>query len=131
MENPQEQLLDLSEIDDKLTTPAYFAGDTFHDAFRILRAENPVHWTKGRHERGFWSITRYEDCAKVLQNAALFSSSEGSHLPPSATPLTDEERFNQGYSAMPTHTDPPRHMQMRQPFNKHFYPKAIEQFRAK
>lgn len=131
MENLQEQLLNLSDIDNKLTTPAYFAGDNFHEAFRVLRAEDPVHWTKGHHERGFWSVTRYDDSVKVLQNAALFSSSEGSHLPPSAIPLTEAERFNQGYGAMPTHTDPPRHMQMRQPFNKHFYPKAIEQFRLK
>lgn len=131
MENLQVGQRDLTDIDNCLTTPAYFANDGFHEAFQILRQEDPVHWTKGKHERGFWSITKYDDCVTVLQNAALFSSSEGSHLPPSAVPLTDEERFKQGYGAMPTHTDPPRHMQMRQPFNKHFYPKAIEQFRGK
>ncbi|MFQ3894820.1 cytochrome P450 [Sphingobium sp. R-7] len=131
MDHVTDRPRDFAEIDDQLTTPSFFAGDSFHAAFRLLRAEDPVHWTKGNHERGFWSVTRYDDCVKVLQDAAVFSSSEGSHLPPSATPLTDEERFKQGYGAMPTHTDPPRHMKMRQPFNKHFYPKAIDQFRDK
>lgn len=119
------------KIDTDLTTPSYFAGDGFHEIFKILRAEDPIHWTKGHHERGYWSVTRYADCVNVLQNAALFNSSEGSHLPPTAKPLTEEERYAMGYGAMPTHTDPPRHMTMRRPFNKHFYPKEIARFREK
>ena len=35
-----------------------------------LRAEDPVHWS--RH--GFWFLTRYDDCAMVLKDAARFSS---------------------------------------------------------
>ncbi|MCZ4344083.1 cytochrome P450 [Sphingomonadaceae bacterium G21617-S1] len=119
------------KIDADLTTPSYFAGDGFHEIFKILRREDPVHWTKGYHERGYWSVTRYADCVNVLQNAALFNSSEGSHLPPTARPLTDEERYALGYGSSPTRTDPPRHMIVRRPFNKHFYPKEIARFREK
>lgn len=35
-----------------------------------LRREDPVHWS--RH--GFWYLTRYDDCALVLKDAARFSS---------------------------------------------------------
>jgi cytochrome P450 len=40
------------------------------DVLNRLRREDPVHWS--RH--GFWYLTRYDDCAMVLKDAARFSS---------------------------------------------------------
>lgn len=121
--------MNFNDIDSNLTSPAFFAGENYHSTFSILRKEDPVHWTKGNHEKGYWSITRYTDCVQVLENAALFSSGEGSHLPPTAVPLTERQRYDMGYGSIPTHTDPPRHMTFRRPFNRHFSVPAIQKLR--
>src|SRR5690242_15701265 len=57
-----------------LTDPECFARQDPHPVFKRLRAEDPIHWTTGRIQRGFWSITRYEDALAVYRDPVTFSS---------------------------------------------------------
>ncbi|HEY3889607.1 MAG TPA: cytochrome P450 [Caulobacteraceae bacterium] len=63
-----------------------------------LRAEDPVHWS--RH--GFWYLTRYEDCARVLKDPVRFSSSAagwgGSNPLAQARSTGEQSRTEQGLS---------------------------------
>src|SRR5260370_30692314 len=50
--------------------PEFYLGDP-HNAYRRLRAEDPVHW----YEEGkFWVLTRYEDIKVVSTHPLQFSS---------------------------------------------------------
>lgn len=110
-----------TDIDDKLTDPKFFAGTEYHDLFTYLRKEQPVRWTdSSRYKRPFWSVTRYADCLRLLDEPELFSNQLGPHLPPSGRPMTPEERYAMGMDVQLVAQDPPVHQQMRRPFNKYF-----------
>ncbi|MFV2178561.1 cytochrome P450 [Actinomadura sp. LOL_016] len=119
-------MTDWDDVDTKLTDPAFFAGPHFHELFTMLRREDPVHWThRGAYSRGYWSLTRYEDCLALLDDPVLFSSSLGTHLPPEGRDLTEEERYKMGYDVQLVVSDPPVHSGKRRPFNKHFSVPAV------
>lgn len=112
--------MDVSQIDADLTSSAFYAGTRHHELFATLRREDPVHWTEGNYERGFWSLTRYEDIKRVLEDPETFSNQAGTHLPPNGQELTPELRYQMGYDSQLVTTDPPDHRVKRRPFNKHF-----------
>jgi cholest-4-en-3-one 26-monooxygenase len=123
---------DWTEVNEKLTTPSFFATGGHHELFRVLRAEDPVHWTDGSGAaRPFWSVTRHEDCVRILEDAETFSSEHGGIMLPTADYPTPEQRHAMGYGAMPTHIDPPLHLKIRQPFNKHWSVPAIARLKGK
>jgi len=121
----------METIDANLTDPEFFAAHDPHPLFKRLRAQDPVHWTRGRLTRGFWSLTRYEDVLKVYRDARTYSSQRygtglpsspeteagrtGEHLPP-------EQRAN---GTMLVITDPPRHDGLRRLFRGPFLPRPI------
>lgn len=109
-----------SELDLQLTDPATFATGRHHELFRRLRQEEPVHWTDGDAPRPFWSVTRHADCVTLLKDPETFSSRLGGLMPLSAQEPNERERQVGGYGSIPTHSDPPRHLTIRRPFNKHF-----------
>jgi cholest-4-en-3-one 26-monooxygenase len=111
---------DVVDIDTSLTTPEFFAGLQFHALFERMRAEDPVHWTVGNYARGFWSLTRYEDCVTIMSDPVLFSNLAGPHLPPNGRTLTPEEEYKFGTNAHILMSDPPEHGRRRRPMNKHF-----------
>jgi cytochrome P450 len=108
------------EIDRQLTDPAFFAAGGHHELFRRLRAEEPVRWTDGNAARPFWSVSRHADCVHILRDPHRFSSRLGGLMPLSAKEPDAQEQIVGGYGSIPTHTDPPRHMALRRPFNKFF-----------
>ncbi len=59
---------------DQLTDPAFFAIADPHPLWKRMRAEDPVHWATGNLNKGFWSITKYEDALSVLRDPIKFSS---------------------------------------------------------
>lgn len=120
--------MDWTDVDAKLTRSPFFAFGEDHALFEQLRRDDPVHWTEGG-VRPFWSVTRHADVVAVLKDAATFSSDLGGLLPLSAAPLTPEQRHAGGYGSIPTHTDSPRHLAVRRPFNKHFAAPAISRMR--
>jgi cytochrome P450 len=107
-----------------------FLHDEFHDAFRILRREAPVHWNPGSaRANGFWSLTKYEDILFVSRNPETFISSRGIAGSGERTPDPEEasEAARQpgtGSSSIIT-MDPPRHVKLRRLVNKGFTPRAV------
>ncbi len=124
-------MLDWADADDKLTTPAFFTTGQHHQLFREMRAAEPVHWTVGKAVRPFWSVTRHADCLRVLEDARTFSSEHGGVMPATAEYPPPEQRRAMGYGSNPTMTDPPRHLALRQPFNKYWAAPAIGRMRDK
>lgn len=114
------------DLDAKLVDPAFFAGTKFHAVLKQMRHEDPVHWTDApSFQRGFWSVTRYEDNLRLLQEPENFSNAAGTHLPPLGRSLTEEERYAMGYDVQLVVSDPPYHQQLRRPFNPHFSVPAV------
>lgn len=118
-----------SDIDHQLTDPAWFASGDPHPLWRRLRAEDPVHWTRGKLPFGFWSLTRYEDMRAVLRDPTTFSSErgEGSVLPTSSEVL-GLDRETAGFGEMMVSTDPPRHAPVRRAFSRVFLRNSIQRF---
>ncbi|SRR5579875_322626 len=107
-----------------LNDPDFFASGDYHTALRLLREQDPVHWTVGKGGWEFWSVTRYEDCLFVYRHPETFCSSRGIALP--ANPKGIERSAEEsGANAMLIMVDPPRHTKMRQLVNKAFTPRAV------
>lgn len=120
------------DIDAGIAGPHFFSGDEFYEAFDVLRAEDPVHWTEdkagGRH---FWSLTRHADCVAVLHDPILFSNKMGTQIPPRGAKPTPEYMHKIGADVRLTQQDPPLHTQLRKPLNPHFSVPASNRYRAK
>lgn len=112
--------VDWKNIDDKITTNAFYATDDFHEVFRQLRREDPVHWTDGAYGRPLWYIMRHDDTAAYLTDTDTFSSKYGGNLPPDPQQIFRIDQHAAGFGSLPTFVDAPRHMKLRRPFNKHF-----------
>lgn len=62
-----------ADIDEIIVDPrTYGDRDAYHDAFRALRRDDPVHWTDPADFRPFWAVTRHADIMAVELNAANF-----------------------------------------------------------
>ncbi|MFD7003757.1 cytochrome P450 [Streptomyces mirabilis] len=121
---------DFLDIDASLTNPEFFAGMDFHRLFAHLRETDPVHWTTGDYARGYWSLSRYDDCVAVMSDPELFSSAAGTHLPPLGRDLTEKEDRMMGTDAHMLMTDPPDHGRRRRPINKHFSVPVVSHLRG-
>ena len=108
------------DIDAKLTDPVFFASNKYHELFAHLRKNDPVHWTEGNAPRPFWSVSRHADCIEILRQPEVFSSRLGGLMPLTAEEPDPATAREQGFGVIPTHSDPPGHMMLRRPFNKHF-----------
>lgn len=122
--------MDTATIDKNLTSAEFFANPNFHKTFAYLREHDPVHWTDGAYERGFWTVTRHEDCLKILSDADTFSSQRGTHLPVRGTELSDDEKRQLGFDAMLPFNDAPRHPVLRRPVNRYFTVPSVAKMRA-
>ena len=103
-----------------------FERAEYHDIFRRLRREAPVHWHPGTEElNGFWSLTRYADVMFVSRHPEIFVSSHGIGGPG----LRDPNRFptivSQPGGVSIITMDPPRHVKLRRLVNKGFTPRAV------
>jgi cytochrome P450 len=65
--------IDLADLD-------FFVNRDIHEAFRVLRREDPVHWQEKQPGRGFWSLTKYDDILAVYRDPLGFSSAQGVSL---------------------------------------------------
>jgi cytochrome P450 len=74
----------MPELD--LTDGQLFANGFPHDIFTTLRRDSPVHWQDfsaefpGRHDPGFWVLSRHEDVQAASRDAELFCSYDGPTL---------------------------------------------------
>jgi len=109
--------VELSDVD--LLDPDVFRMGRHHEMFRLLRAEDPVHWTDEPDGSGFWSITRHADLIEVNREPQLFSSAVHGISIPDIGPEGDMVR------EMMLYMDPPRHTRYRRLVNKGFTPRMI------
>jgi len=79
--------------------------------YRQLRDEAPIYHNE---ERGFWAVTRFEDCWNVLVDAKRFVNSEGVSL----------ERYEVDQKLMIL-MDPPKHTWHRKVMSRLFTPRVI------
>ena len=60
-------------LDDALANPGTYADDgAYHAILTRLRTEDPVHWTKPRGYRPFWTVTRHADVMEIEKQSDLF-----------------------------------------------------------
>jgi cytochrome P450 len=94
-----------------------------HALFKQLRAECPVHWSKGfseyPEEEGFWSVTTAEDVRTVSRDWETYSSAHG------ITAITDAVMPLELVQAMFIGMDPPKHDRLKALFQRGFTPKRI------
>jgi cytochrome P450 len=103
---PADILLDLADID--LYEPARFRTCDQHPTWRTLRVKAPVWWHDRAGSTGFWCVTRYADCERVLKDHRAFSSEDGTIL---ASVGVGDAAGGQTI----TLTDPPQHAMIRAP----------------
>jgi cytochrome P450 len=88
-----------------------FQRHTWHDYFRRLRHEDPVHFNELESAGRYWSVTRFEDVRAVDGDWHTYSSANGITLGwPVGTPMPEDAvvRVNP-FIAM----DPPEHTKQR------------------
>ena len=107
-----EQHIDLSD-------PDAFVDAVPHEAFKALRAADPVHWNPEPDGPGFWAVTRYEDIRLVHRDTATYSSELGGTSLEDLRPDQIEARKSM------IDMDPPRHDQLRGLINKRFTSRAV------
>ncbi len=113
-----DQRVPLDEID--LYDPERFRSSAQHVVWQTLRAEAPVWWQSATNGTGFWSVTRYADCLKVLKDHKTFSSQHG-------TILASVGVGDSAGGLTITLTDPPRHGEIRVPAMRTLAPKIVQQ----
>ncbi len=108
--------VEFESIDAELTDPNFHANGDPYPLWRLLRAEDPVHWTQGRLRQGFWSITRMEDCRAVFRDAIVFSSQRGGIALPNTPDMEELAPDEVGSGEHILYIDPPRHAPIRKAF---------------
>jgi cholest-4-en-3-one 26-monooxygenase len=92
-----------------------------HDVFVDLRRDDPVHWQTfpegfpGRHDSGFWVLSRHDDVQAVSRDAELFNSYDG--------PTLDHQPELRGN--MLVSMDGQDHIRQRRLINAGFTPRMI------
>jgi cholest-4-en-3-one 26-monooxygenase len=112
----------MSEPSVDLASPATYSGGVPHEAFRWLRANDPVSWRTDPSGKGYWAITRHRDVVEVLRDPATYSAWRGGvtmyDQPPETLAKVRENLHNR---------DPPDHTRLRRLVNKAFSPRRVQQ----
>jgi cytochrome P450 len=116
----------MSIEDGQLTDPDFFATGDPHAVWKRLRAEDPVHWTKGKLSFGFWSVTRHADVLAVYCDSETFSSQLNTNILPAS--VEAEASMHEGGGERLSMSDDPLHGAMRRAFNRLFLPGAVARF---
>ncbi len=111
----------LTDID--LASHDFFVDAFPHEAFRLLREHDPVHWQpEPPPNHGFWAITKYHDVETVIDDPATYSSERGGVILEEMAPDELEARKSM------METDPPRHTRMRKIASPLFTPRAMREY---
>ena len=97
-----------------------------HEIFEMLRKDEPLHWSElGEfdHERGFWSIVRFDDVASVGRDHETFSSKRSIILIDKLHADPDQPDPMDIAQHMMITQDPPRHDRMKALVQRAFTPK--------
>jgi cytochrome P450 len=113
--------IDLSTID--LVNPDSYVERVPFEWFDLLRREHPVFWhDEPAGNKGFWTVTRYDDLVAVHMDWQTYSSETGAV----ALEELDEEQLAIRRSML--ETDPPRHRELRNICNKRFSARGVGQY---
>jgi cytochrome P450 len=132
---PLAAAADPAQDDINLADPSFFAHGDPHAIWRRLRAEDPVHLTRSRLSKPFWSVTRHEDAKFVVMNdTRIFSiQRSGPHLPmgpefenPDNSLYTELMGGGQQLAVM----DGQPHSQLRRYFTERFSPSSVKSLDA-
>jgi cytochrome P450 len=111
----------LTDID--LASHDFFVDAFPHEAFRLLREHDPVHWQpEAPPNHGFWAITKYHDVETVIDDPATYSSERGGVILEEMAP----DELDARKSMM--ETDPPRHTRMRKIASPLFTPRSMREY---
>ena len=98
-----------------LSDLSLFASGAPHDAFRVARKEDPVHWNpEPGPNHGFWSLTRHADIVAVGRDDVTYSSEIGAV----SLEELDDEHLEIRRSML--ETDGPRHWALRRLLQREF-----------
>jgi cytochrome P450 len=109
------------------TDPAAYADEErLHEAFALLRREDPVHWVEAAGYEPFWAVTRHADIMDIERNNALFLNAPRPLLATAAMDAGARQREAEG-TALRTliHMDDPQHKVVRAIGAGWFRPRAM------
>lgn len=121
MLRPQAKAIDLNGKPD-LKDPDLYLHEQHHEAFRRLRAEEPVYWNPEADGAGFWAVTRYDDIEAISKNPKLFSSAKGNG---GHRIFNENDIDGNDTDASMISMDPPEHAGYRRMVTPGFVPKRI------
>jgi len=98
----------------------FIAGDEL-GTFSRLRQHEPLHWNDEPNGPGFWSLTRYDDVVKVIEDPATFINGEGTQI---------LSRRVEGHTPTVHNMDPPRHTAMRAVATPHLRAMKVREWQA-
>lgn len=81
-----------------------FIAGTENELFDRLRRTEPLHWNDEPDGPGFWSVTKYDDVIRVINDPETFINGQGTQIP---------SRLVEGATPTVHNTDPPRHTALR------------------
>ncbi|MFF3573833.1 cytochrome P450 [Nocardia jiangxiensis] len=124
-------MTDWTSIDNKLLDANWYTTTEYHDVFKVLRDEDPLHWAEDNHYgRHYWVVTRYDDVKWYLLDHQRLSSRWDTRIPKSPKRRTPEERYELGMDVSLGRNDQPIHELYRRPMNKHFSVPAMKKLAA-
>ena len=108
------------------TDPALHTDDgrAAHAVWRDLRRHAPVDRRATACGLGYWSLTKYRDCERVLRDHTAFTSEHGNLLRMLGT---DDPAGGKQMAV----TDPPRHAAMREPLQRALSMKSVDAHRER
>jgi len=111
---------ELTPLTRRLADPGFFLTKDFHSLLRILRRHSPVHWCQPWPQRGFWALTRQAEMKTVSGQPMLYSNEIAGNIIPADPDAFRHEREAQGYRAVLSNVDPPRHTALRGVYSRFF-----------
>jgi cytochrome P450 len=116
-----EALVLITDID--LASPDFFVTAPPHEALRVLREHDPVHWQpEPPPNHGFWAVTKYRDLETIMHDHVIFSAEKAGVILEEMAP--DELAARQSMME----TDPPRHTRLRKIVSPLFTPRAVREY---
>jgi cytochrome P450 len=105
---------------DLMNLAPFIAGEEL-PLFERLRADEPLHWNDEPNGPGFWSLTRYRDIVKIIEDPATFVNGDGTQI---------LSRRVEGHTPTVHNMDPPRHTAMRAVATPHLRAIKVREWRA-
>src|ERR1700749_3276698 len=111
---------ELSPLTGRLADPAFFLTKDLHSLLRTLRHRSPVHWCQPWPQRGFWAVTRQAEMKIISNQPQLYSKEIAGNIIPADPDAFRPQREAQGYGAVLSNVDPPRHTALRGVYSRFF-----------